>query len=89
MLSLLVLLGLANGIATMSTDAIANTFVTEIISPFNIPMDDLELAAKSQLSRNDFKTNHFTSHGVEVSKLIYKTTYNSSERIISPKYNLN
>ena len=49
-------------------------------------MDDLKLAASAQLSRNDFKTTNFITSGVDISKLIYKTTYNGSERVIDPRY---
>ena len=38
----------------------SNTYVTEIIIPFDMPMTDLSIAADNQLSRNDFKTNSFS-----------------------------
>ena len=62
-----------------------NTFVTEMIVPFDMPVDDLQSASKKQLSRNDFKTNTFKSVYVNVSNMVYKTTYNSSERVVTPK----
>ncbi len=60
--------------------------MTEIIVPFDMPMDDLKTAALNQLSRNDFKTNQFSGDQVRVSKLVYKTTYNGSGRIVTPSY---
>ncbi len=63
-----------------------NTFVIEIIKPFDMPVGDLKTAALNQFSRNDFKTNNFTGDSVDVSKLIYKTIYNGSGRIVDPSY---
>lgn len=49
-----------------------------------MPVDDFKTAALNQLSRNDFRTNEFAGDNVTVSKLIYKTTYNGSGKIVDP-----
>ncbi len=61
-------------------------FITEFIVPFDLPADDAKLAVNNQISRNDFKTNTFNTDNVTVSKLIYKSIYNGSNRIVDPKY---
>ncbi len=60
-------------------------FITEFIVPFDLPADDAKLAASNQISRNDFRTNTFNTDNVTVSKLIYKSIYNGSNRIVDPK----
>ncbi len=60
-------------------------FITEFIIPFDLPINDLKAAASNQLSRNEFKTNTFKTDNITVSKLIFKTVYNGSNRIIDPK----
>ncbi len=72
----------------ISTESTINdkTYVTEMIVPFDIPTEDLSEAVSTQLSRNDFRTNNFTTDSVEVSKLIYKTHYNGSNRTVDPRY---
>jgi hypothetical protein len=59
--------------------------ITEYIVPFDLPIDDLKATAANQISRNQFKTNTFTTDNVTVSKLIFKTTYNGSNKIVDPK----
>ena len=47
-------------ISTSQEAMFSNTYVTEIIIPFDMPMTDLSIAANNQLSRNDFKTSSFS-----------------------------
>jgi hypothetical protein len=70
-------------------DGSGETYVTEMIVPFDMPMDDLKIAASEQLSRDDFKTSSFEGSNITVSKLVYKTTYNGSERVLTPPYLMN
>lgn len=49
----------------------ATPFIAEYIIPFDIPVNDLKQAVAIQLSRDDFKTNSFSSDNVSVSHLIY------------------
>lgn len=84
---LLVSFIITNSLSTETLQANGNTFVTEVIKPFDMPVDDFKIAALNQLSRNDFRTNNFAGDNVTVSKLVYKTIYNGSGRIIDPEYN--
>lgn len=60
-------------------------YVTEFIVPFDMPVDDLKTVAANQLSHNEFRTSEFTTDGVLVKGLVYRTTYNGSERSVSPQ----
>lgn len=64
----------------------ATPFIAEYIIPFDIPVNDLYQAVSNQLSRNDFKTNSFSSDNVTVSHLIYQSHYNDQNRSIIPPY---
>ena len=65
---------------------LASSTITEFISPFNLPVDDLSLATSKQLSRSDFQTTNFTSPSkVAVSGLIYQCTYDGSQRVVDPE----
>lgn len=82
----LLLLLVVSAFAMSTSDSVSNTYVTEIIIPFDMPMSDLSIAAKNQLSRNDFKTNSFSGENITVSNLIYKSSYNGTQRTVDPPY---
>ena len=60
-------------------------FITEFITPFDLPVDDFNVVINNQLSRNDFKTRNFTADNFTISKLVYKSTYNGTNRTVDPK----
>jgi alkyl hydroperoxide reductase subunit AhpF len=61
-------------------------YVTEFIVPFDMPIDDLKTVVANQLSHNEFRTSEFTTDGVAVKGLVYRATYNGSEKSVSPPY---
>lgn len=67
-------------------DKLSPKYITEFITPFDLPVNDLRVAVANQLSRNDFKTPSFTTDNVKVSNLIYKSKYNGTDRVVDPKY---
>lgn len=64
----------------------ATPFIAEYIIPFDIPVNDLKQAVSVQLSRDDFKTNSFSSDNVSVSHLVYQSHYNGLNRTVFPEY---
>jgi hypothetical protein len=85
-LSLTLLITVFHIATALQTVTDGNTYITEMIVPFDMPMDDLKNALLNQLSHNDFKTNSFSTDHVDVSQLVYKATYNGANRTLDPPY---
>jgi len=73
-------------ISCLNPAAAATTYITERLVPFDVPADDLRVVVQKQLSADDFLTNHFSNDHVEVTKLVYRATYNGTGRVVDPPY---